>query len=170
MSFTIGWNPGTTPAGGDGANDSGVLISTGDQAGAGGVILSTAGMITSMSIYIFATPGGNVLMGLYDNTGASGKAGTLVASCPSTALSSGWNTVNVSSQATLQAATYWLVFIVDTNTPNIGKATGAGPVFYLAGQSFALPSTSPALTSTIATFQYAMYATFNEVLMGQEML
>src|SRR5258708_4162201 len=159
-SFTIGWPPGTTPSSGDGAGDSGFLISIGHLAGGGSTLPSPA-PIVSMSIYVFATPGGNVLMGIYDNTGTAGKAGALKASCPSTALSAGWNTVKINPNVLLTSGTYWLVFIVNSNTPNIGKGVGAGPIWYLGGQTFSLPSTAPNLTSTTATFEYGIYATFD---------
>lgn len=156
-TFTIGWDPTITPSAGDGGGDVGFLNASGGAA-IGGAVLSTPATILSIAIYVFSGAAGNVLLGIYDNTGASGQPGALKASCPSAALVSGWNTVNISVQTLLPAGTYWLMFTPNSNTPQFGRVASGFQTYAIGGQSFALPSTAPTMSS--AGSEYAIYATF----------
>lgn len=158
-SFTIG-NQVSTGGTGDGGGDNGVLISSGNTGTPGGVVLATPGTVTSLSIFVLSGAAGNVLLGIYDNSGTGGQAGSLKASTASTALSNGWNTIPVSTPVLLPAATYWLVFTPDNAGPVFYNSGVAGFVRYLTGQTYTMPATAPTLSNTLPN-DYAFYATLS---------
>ncbi len=158
-----------TPSGGDGANDSGALITSSNVASPGGTVLSSSGVIQSLSIYVISGAAGNVLLGLYDNSGAAGQAGSLKASCPSTAIVNGWNIIPVSTQVLLPAGTYWFAFTANSNLPNFGNQAATTYTLYALGQPYSMPATAPTFSNSTLQ-QYGMYGTIVDVLLQAQIL
>ena len=157
-TFTAGWNPSTTPS-------VGALLFTGhlNAAGgvsSGGVVLPQAGTIQSISVYC-TVPSGDILLGIYDNSGAGGFPGKLLASTASTALVAGWNTINVTTPVSLAAGTYWFLMIVDSNTSQLGNAAGtAGHLWIDGGQPYSMPAVAPSAFNTDTPI-ISIYGTFS---------
>ena len=169
MTYTFGVNPAVTPPANDGGGDIGILITSGTLGSPGGNTLSVSGIVLSISIYVASGAAGNILLGIYDNTGAAGQAGTLLASCPSTAITNGWNTIPVSAQATLPIGTYWFAFTPSSTAPVFGTETAAGFTQFKSGLTYTMPGTAPTFTSN-TTQSFGMYATLSEIFLGQEFM
>jgi hypothetical protein len=156
-TFTAGWNPSTTPS-------VGALLLTGhlNAAGgvsSGGVVLPQAGTIQSISVYC-TVPSGDILLGIYDNSGSGGFPGKLFASTASTSLVAGWNTINVTTPVLLAAGTYWFLMIADSNTSQLGNAAGtAGHLWIDGGQPYSMPAIAPPAFNTDTPI-ISIYGTF----------
>lgn len=116
--------------------------------------LTSSGILESLSIYINNT-GGNLILGVYDSSGASGSPGHLLAMTASFVPVTGWNTQPVVSPVALSAGTYWLTFLASSNT--------LGPVYVARGSGiYSSPSYSSMPSSfgsgTSQTDQYSFYA------------
>ena len=111
--ITIG---NTTVLGATSSNDAGVLL-------AYKVSLPRTATIQSISIYTKKT-GGKLYLAIYSDN--AGYPGTLKAATAEFTPSSGWNTRNVTSQVSLSAGTYWLVFEPSSNSYGTGYDSG-GP-------------------------------------------
>ena len=157
-TFTAGWNPSTTPS-------VGALLFTGhlNAAGgvsSGGVVLPQAGTIQSISVYC-TVPSGDILLGIYDNSGTGGFPGKLFASTASTSLVAGWNKINVTTPVSLAAGTYWFLMIADSNTSQLGNAAGtAGHLWIDGGQPYSMPAIAPPAFNT-DTPVISIYGTFS---------
>ena len=84
-------------------------------------MLPQAGTIQSISVYC-TVPSGDILLGIYDNSGTGGFPGKLFASTASTSLVAGWNKINVTTPVSLAAGTYWFLMIADFNMSQLGNA------------------------------------------------
>jgi len=118
--------------------------------------LGQTGTILSMSFYV-KTPSGNLRLGIYDATGPNGGPGALKAQTAGFTPVSGWNTQNVISQVSLPPGTYWLAFLMSSDTMVI-KAAASGQAkgyTYYYGPLPATFSTSP----TSDTYHWSFYAT-----------
>jgi hypothetical protein len=157
-TFTAGWNPSTTPS-------VGALLLTGhlNAAGgvsSGGVVLPQAGTIQSISVYC-TVPSGDILLGIYDNSGTGGFPGKLFASTASTSLVAGWNTINVTTPVLLAAGTYWFLMIADSNTSQLGNAAGtAGHLWIDGSQPYSMPAIAPSAFNTDTPI-ISIYGTFS---------
>jgi hypothetical protein len=119
--LTIGWTPATTPTFGA-AVGAGFLNASGGLA-SGGAALPLSAMVNSLSVYA-TTAAGNIILGIYDDTGPGGQPGNLKAKTASTAVVGGWNTIPVITPVALSAGTYWLMIAADTNSSVFGNGTG----------------------------------------------
>ncbi len=78
--------------------------------------LSVAGTLTSLSVYVGATPGtGHIRLALYTNN-ASGNPGTLIAQTGEAVAVAGWNTLPVPSGISLTPGIYWILAQTDNNS------------------------------------------------------
>ena len=123
--------------------------------------LSVPGTIQSLSLYV-STASGNMYLGIYDATGPSGGPGNLLATTASFAATTGWNTENVITPVALSAGTYWLAFVLSSNTLVVKETSGGpGDAYYspALGSYSALPSPAFTTTPTNGTTRYSLYAT-----------
>ncbi len=75
--------------------------------------LSTAGVLTSLSVYVGATPSNaHIRLALYTNN-ASGNPGTLITQTGEAVALPGWNTLPVPPGTTLAPSMYWIVAQTD---------------------------------------------------------
>ncbi|MDE3095520.1 MAG: fibronectin type III domain-containing protein [Chloroflexota bacterium] len=89
-------------------------------------VLSTAGTLSSLSVYVGATPAGaHIRLALYTNN-ASGNPGTLITQTAEAVAVSGWNTVAVPAGVTLTTGTYWIVAQTD-NAATVYRITSGLP-------------------------------------------
>jgi hypothetical protein len=129
------------------------------------------GAVSTMSVYVSSpdsSPTNHFQVAVYTNSG--GVPSTYVASSASTTLTSGWNTVSLTSAPTLNAGTtYWFVYWADVNDgSNSGMSSDSGvtgSVYYFAtstygsGASNGMPTTFPSGTNA-GTIAHSIYATF----------
>ena len=123
--------------------------------------LSAPGTIQSLSLYV-STASGNMYLGIYDATGPSGGPGNWLASTASFTATTGWNTASVITPVSLPAGTYWLAFVVSSNTLVVRETSGGpGDAYYspALGSYSALPNPAFTTTPTNGTTRYSLYAT-----------
>jgi len=119
--------------------------------------LSQTATIQSLSFYV-RTTGGNLVLGVYDATGASGSPGKLLAQTAAFTPTTGWNTVNVTTPVSLPAGTYWLAYFPQSNSLGFQNVLGTGEEVHIARTYGALPATFPA-TGGSNNDQWSFYGT-----------
>jgi hypothetical protein len=97
----------------------------------------------------------NVKVAIYDDDGAAGDPGTLLAYSTSTACVSGWNTVQLNIQVPLTAGSYWLSFKSDTGNFSYRITTG-GVSQYSGSIAYADAFPNPAPDLIDRTNDYAI--------------
>jgi hypothetical protein len=124
---------------------------------ASATILSAPANLSSLSLYVTAA-GGQVVLGVYDNSGPNGQPGKLLAQTASFTPVVGWNTAEVIAPVDLSPhGTYWLAFATNSNGLGTRYQNGGSGAWYSAPFG-ALPqtfSTSP----TLQGLTYSFYAT-----------
>ena len=129
------------------------------------------GAVSSMSVNIpspDSAPNNHFQVGIY--TDSSGAPATYIASSASTTLTTGWNTVALTTTPTLNSGTtYWLVYWADTDdSTHSGMATDSGvngasywlaTSTYASGASNGMPTSFPGGAGQGA-FQHSIYVTF----------
>lgn len=140
----------TVPSGTDGGNGNMLLA---QQA-----TLAAPGSLTSISFYV-KTAGGNLRLGVYDNTGTGGKPGALIAQTGSFTPVVGWNTQPITS-GTLAAGTYWLAYNPSSSTLGF-PFVGSGTVWWRSFTFAALPSTFGTTSGGSTATNWSIYATLN---------
>ena len=121
------------------------------------VTLARTATIQSISIFT-KTSGGRLYLAIYSDNG--GYPGTLKAATAEFTPSSGWNKRDVTSQVSLSAGTYWLVFEPSSNSYGTGyDANGS------SGGSYEAPGTYSPMPSTFRAggranrYRFSLYAT-----------
>jgi len=120
------------------------------------VTLSQSATIQSLSYYV-ATAGGQLRLGIYNNTG--NNPGALLAQTATFTPVAGWNIQNVTTPTLLPAGTYWLAFLPQNNTLS-GRIAFSGSVRYYASTFGTLPTTYSSSPQS-ATAHFSMYATLS---------
>ena len=130
------------------------------------------GVVSSMSVYIPSPGSGfHYQLAIYSNSGS--VPGSYIASTASAALTSGWNTANLTTTPTLTAGTtYWLVYWTDvSNGTNAGIAFNqpiagsdfyyysGGSNYYGSGSSNGMPTNFPA-GSDAGSYQHSIYVSY----------
>jgi hypothetical protein len=114
--------------------------------------------IESLSFYVSAT-GGELVLGIYDATGASGSPGTLVAQTTIFTPTIGWNTKSVTTPVSLASGTYWLAYLPSSNVLQFPVDRGSGINWFINPIPLGpLPSTFPS-GATSETSHWSFYAT-----------
>ena len=121
-------------------------------------VLSQTATIKSISFYVTAAAG-QMLLGVYAPNGPSGQPGTKLAETPEFTPVTGWNTVNVVSEISLSAGTYWLAFYPNNNSLAFRRNDGL-PRSYYYSRTYdgTLPGTF-ALSPTGFSGHWSLYAT-----------
>lgn len=116
--------------------------------------LSKAGTVQSITVY--AATSGNIKVGIYrDNLGAPSS---LVVQSAGTAVSAGWNTIDIADQS-LSSGYYWLAMLLDT--ANVLKyAAGLTKQRAHVTRTYADGLPSSFGTPTYAAYKYSIYATY----------
>jgi hypothetical protein len=91
--------------------------------------LTQTATIDSLSFYV-TNAAGNLILGIYDATGASGGPGNLKAVTRSFKTVMGWNTVNVTNPVSLAAGKYWLAYLPNNNNLSFVKQNDSGNCWY----------------------------------------
>jgi hypothetical protein len=113
--------------------------------------------ITSLSMHVDTTGGGNTVLGLYSDN--SGVPGTLLASGVISDTVSSWNTVSVTPVA-ISAGNYWLAFDNSSSSTIFDQGTGSVTNYQLTyAYSGSLPATWPAGGLSGPLTPYALYVT-----------
>jgi len=120
------------------------------------VTLSQSATIQSLSYYV-ATAGGQLRLGIYNNTG--NNPGALLAQTATFTPVAGWNTQNVTTPVLLPAGTYWLAFLPQNNTLT-GRLAFSGSLRYYTSTFGTLPITY-SISPQSATAHFSMYATLS---------
>jgi glucose/arabinose dehydrogenase/PKD repeat protein/chitodextrinase len=120
--------------------------------------LAQPGTLQSLSFYV-RTAAGNLRLGIYDATGASGGPGALKAQTNSFAPVAGWNTQPVVTPVSLPAGTYWLVYLPSSNSLTFAEG-GGGQYRYAAFAFGAMPAAYPAVAVS-GTTHWSLYATLD---------
>ena len=121
--------------------------------------MSAGGTLTSLSVYVGATPAGaSVRVALYTTNG-SGNPGTLVAQSAPKVVTSGWNTFSISPGANVSAGTYWI--LAQTNNRNtvfrIVSGRGAGDFVGWTRRSWGTFPSTVASWSKFSNQSFCMY-------------
>ncbi|MFH0804487.1 MAG: LamG-like jellyroll fold domain-containing protein [Candidatus Zambryskibacteria bacterium] len=123
--------------------------------------LSSAGTVQSMSFLVSDNSTGSLRMGIYDDDGAGGNPGTLLAETQElTSLSTyKWNTANIVAPVTLQPGNYWLAFHPSSDSmSHLRGGAGTGNNCYYTVAYGALPGTFSA-SPTCSTDHWMLFAT-----------
>jgi hypothetical protein len=120
------------------------------------IIIPTSGTITSASAY-FSTAGGNIIFGIYDNTGAGGEPGHLLATTGAIAAVSGWTTAALNLN--VSAGTYYLAFIGSSGSAVVASTGAQGTGWY--DQGFAYGSLPSTFTTTGTSWVFSSYVTLS---------
>lgn len=127
------------------------------------VILAKPGTALSMSIYWgIIVPGNTARLGIYDATGASGGAGTLIAATAEVTPVAGLQTYPLATPKFMSPANYWLCFLM-SGTDCYGFATAVGIGY--SDKTFtyaALPGTYGTPTASGTAWRWSMYATLTD--------
>jgi hypothetical protein len=121
--------------------------------------LSQAATIESLSFYV-TRAAGQLLLGIYDASGANGRPGKLLAQTKSFTPVKGWNTQSVVTPVALAVGKYWLAYLPSSNSLSFVKQNNSGNCYY-NGRSFssgfpAVFSGSPASCTPTTWSFYAM--------------
>jgi hypothetical protein len=119
-------------------------------------ILTQTATIQSMSFYV-GTAAGNLRLGVYDSTGATGGPGAKVAETAEFTPITGWNTVTTTTHPTLVAGNYWLAYTPSSSGLHF-RLDGAGSFKSTNFTYGPLPATHPAPTASSQAGQWSMYA------------
>ncbi len=121
-------------------------------------VLSQPATIQSISFYVTAASG-QMYLGIY--SGSTVQPFQLLASTPVFTPVNGWNTQKVSAPLLLQAGTYWLAYLPNSNSLGFVKQdVGLGSVFVNYAFSM-MPPTFPTAGVTTTSSQWSLYATLN---------
>ncbi len=163
-------SPTATPAAASGSVTFGVTASSGvndtsdfgDYNGSPGT-LSASGTLTSLSVYVGATPAGaHIRLALYTSD-ASGNPGTLITQTGEATATVGWNTLPVPPGTMLAPGTYWILAQTDNAGTVYLVASGLSATNF-AGWTGQHQAYGP-FVSSIATWtklsqqSFAMYGT-----------
>ena len=85
--------------------------------------LSQIATIQSLSFYV-TTAGGDLRLGIYDATGPNGGPGAKKAETNSFTPTTGWNTANVITPASLPVGTYWLAYLPSSSSLGFSQYRG----------------------------------------------
>jgi hypothetical protein len=116
--------------------------------------------IQSMSFYV-VNASGNLRLGIYDASGPGGGPGAKKAETAEITPITGWNTANVTTQASLPAGSYWLAYLPsDNNLSFRNSSSTTTPSRFYAFTYGTMPATYSTAPST-TTSHWSFYATFN---------
>ncbi len=122
------------------------------------VSLSKVAAIRSLSLYV-PKAAGKLRLGIYSD--ANGAPGTLIATTAEILPVTGWNTAVTTTNPSLSAGNYWLVFETSSNTLSQRYQTGSNAIKTRTFAYAALPSTF-GVASTDWAVNYSFYATLSE--------
>jgi hypothetical protein len=123
--------------------------------------LSTSATLQSMAFYV-TQAAGNLVLGVYDASGPSGRPGKLMAQTAEFAPTTGWNVASTTTSPTLAAGQYWLAYFPSTNDLNFVKENNTGPCWYYSLQFTAvLPTTFATKTTSCTPTMWSLYATLS---------
>jgi hypothetical protein len=145
---------GNTTVFGQVGNDLGIVV-------ASRYVVGTTGTLVNMSINI-QTAAGNVIMGVYTDTGL-GYPGTMLATTASTAIGgTGWMTMTpTSSNVAISSYAVWIVHAFSSSSVRVALSTTGGSTVSYAYAYGTLPLTWPASDAGINTTIYSQYLTIN---------
>ncbi len=133
-------------------NDAGLIVAT-------RYVVGTTGILVNMSIYI-QTAAGNMIMGVYTDTG-NGYPGTLLATSATIALSStGWITVAPTDPAVaISSFAVWIVHIFSSSSVAVAYSNAGGSSTSYSYTFGALPLTWQPVTTGLSVNSYSQYIT-----------
>ena len=121
---------------------------------------SQGGTLHSLSFYV-DTAAGNLVLGVYDSSGANGGPGKLVAQTQAFTPVVGWNTYSLSSTASVSAGSYWLAYLPSSNNLVMGFVSASGQQAQTMNYTYSstmTPSTFGPASDT-GTGNWSIYAT-----------
>jgi Domain of unknown function (DUF4082) len=114
--------------------------------------------IESLSFYV-TTAGGNLILGIYDDSGPSAGPGLLLAQTASfTPVSNQWNTQGVLKPVMLPAGNYWLAYLPSSNALSFVKQNNSGSCLYQPYNFAAMPSTFSTASASCTPTTWSFYA------------
>lgn len=148
-SFT---NIGNTTVLGSTTNDAGLIVAT-------RYVVGTTGILVNMSINI-QTAAGNMIMGIYTDTG-NGYPGTLLATSSVTVLSStGWVTVAPTNlNVAVSSYAVWIVHLFSSASVAVAYSASSGSSMTYSYSFGALPLTWQPGTTGLSVNSYSQYIT-----------
>lgn len=119
--------------------------------------LAQPGTLRTMSFYV-QNPAGELRLGVYDATGASGGPGNLLAETYPFTPVAGWNTANIVNPVALAAGNYWLAYHPSDSALSF-TATGGGGTHKYYQRTFGNMPAAFSGTHTTAAGHWSLYAT-----------
>ena len=138
------------------------VLTAGDGGNGGLVVaqeatLTQAATIQSLSFYV-TQAAGKLILGIYDDSGASENPGKLLATTNVFVPKVGWNTQNVVTPVTLAPGYYWLAYSPTSNNLNFVKKNSSGNCVYYV-HSGALANTFSKSLDICTPTTWSFYAT-----------
>ena len=121
--------------------------------------LSQSATIESLSFYITHATG-QLLLGIYDASGANGRPGKLLGQTKSFTPVKGWNTQSVVTPVALGVGNYWLAYLPSSNSLSFVKQNNSGNCYYNRRSfSSGFPTAFPGSPASCAPTTWSFYAT-----------